>query len=313
MKSHNILRQLLLAGGFASCTLFVKHAQAYYHTSYRLATTWEHGPGQPLPATGPMATLNPSWFSTKYQEDQTDLLYYGFRYYNANTGRWLSRDPAAEPRGGANLYASCENDTISFFDAFGLCKVLSFKLYTQEKTTDLDAPYKPLTPFADRAEWARKEINEDGFVRASHTTFPTPFDSAGIKMGGNAAAPSPGIPADAFKTGRYLFFVAFEICEDDGPCGLNAFEIREVTRGGVPDQPFEGSADFVEGEQYVKVPSVSPASCCSKANSKTLVFVDAPGTTAWLKVVPINVPLRMGPVDYRLFQSLRACFENAII
>jgi RHS repeat-associated protein len=40
-----------------------------------------------------MAFLNPFRFSTKYQDDETDLLYYGYRYYNASTGRWLSSDP----------------------------------------------------------------------------------------------------------------------------------------------------------------------------------------------------------------------------
>jgi RHS repeat-associated protein len=44
-----------------------------------------------------MAKANPFRFSTKFQDDETDLLYYGYRYYNASAGRWLSRDPSAEP------------------------------------------------------------------------------------------------------------------------------------------------------------------------------------------------------------------------
>ena len=43
-----------------------------------------------------MAKANPFRFSTKYQDDETDLLYYGYRYYSASTGSWLSRDPLAE-------------------------------------------------------------------------------------------------------------------------------------------------------------------------------------------------------------------------
>ncbi len=43
-----------------------------------------------------MAKANPFRFSTKYQDDETDLLYHGYRYYNASTGRWLSRDPKGE-------------------------------------------------------------------------------------------------------------------------------------------------------------------------------------------------------------------------
>ena len=39
-------------------------------------------------------------------------------FYNPNTGRWLSRDPIAE-RGALNLYSFVENDTMTYFDAFG--------------------------------------------------------------------------------------------------------------------------------------------------------------------------------------------------
>jgi len=59
---------------------------------------YEYGPfGELLRATGPMAKANPFRFSTKFQDDETDFVYYGYRYYAASTGRWLSRDPIAEP------------------------------------------------------------------------------------------------------------------------------------------------------------------------------------------------------------------------
>ena len=35
-------------------------------------------------------------FSSKYHDNETDLIYYGYRYYSSNTGRWLSRDPINE-------------------------------------------------------------------------------------------------------------------------------------------------------------------------------------------------------------------------
>jgi RHS repeat-associated protein len=57
-----------------------------------------YGPfGELIRATGPMAKANPFRFSTKYQDDESDLLYYGYRYLNASTGRFLSRDPINEP------------------------------------------------------------------------------------------------------------------------------------------------------------------------------------------------------------------------
>ena len=40
-----------------------------------------------------MAKVNPFMFSTKFYDWETGLYYYGYRYYNPSTGRWLSRDP----------------------------------------------------------------------------------------------------------------------------------------------------------------------------------------------------------------------------
>jgi RHS repeat-associated protein len=58
-------------------------------------------------------------FSTKYQDNETGLYCYGFRYYSGLTGRWLSRDPAEED-GGTNLYGFVDNDGINSVDFLGL-------------------------------------------------------------------------------------------------------------------------------------------------------------------------------------------------
>ena len=81
---------------------------------------YEYGPfAEVIRATGPMAKANPFRFSTKYQDDETDLLYYGRRYYNASTGRWISRDPIGE-QGGLNLSRFVRNNPVQNFDPFGL-------------------------------------------------------------------------------------------------------------------------------------------------------------------------------------------------
>ncbi len=81
---------------------------------------YEYGPfGEPLRTTGPMANQNPFRFSTKYTDNETGLLYYGFRYYDPVTGRWLNRDPIEE-RGGLNLYAFVGNDPVNRWDYLGL-------------------------------------------------------------------------------------------------------------------------------------------------------------------------------------------------
>lgn len=65
-----------------------------------------------------MGKANPFRFSTKYQDGETDLLFYGYRYYSASTGRWLTRDPLDE-KGGKNLYGFVRNDSVGFLDTDG--------------------------------------------------------------------------------------------------------------------------------------------------------------------------------------------------
>jgi RHS repeat-associated protein len=85
-----------------------------------VSANYEYGPfGEALRATGPMARTNPFRFSTKLQDDETDRLYYGYRYLNTSLGRWLSRDPYEES-GTENLYTALHNNPESHVDLFGL-------------------------------------------------------------------------------------------------------------------------------------------------------------------------------------------------
>jgi RHS repeat-associated protein len=80
---------------------------------------YTYGPfGETLRAAGPLAQANPWRFSTKYQDDETGLLYYGYRFYNPTDGRWPSRDPIEE-RGGLNLYGMLANDAVNYGDYLG--------------------------------------------------------------------------------------------------------------------------------------------------------------------------------------------------
>ena len=85
-----------------------------------MAAHYEYGPfGEAVRVSGAMAGQNPFRFSTKYTDDETGLLYYGYRYYNPTTGRWINRDPSGE-RGGKNNYCICNNNALSQFDYLGL-------------------------------------------------------------------------------------------------------------------------------------------------------------------------------------------------
>ena len=91
--------------------------------------------GEVIKITG-TASGQPFGFSTKYRDDETGMVYYGYRYLV--NGRWLTRDPIEE-RGGLNLYCYVSSAPTKFIDAYGLkrkCDVETF-VVTWEKDPEL--------------------------------------------------------------------------------------------------------------------------------------------------------------------------------
>lgn len=81
--------------------------------------SYEYGPfGEPRSRLGSQASANPFRFSTKFADDETGLVYYGYRYYSAQLGRWVGRDPIEEGD-HPNLYAFVRNSPSQRVDLDG--------------------------------------------------------------------------------------------------------------------------------------------------------------------------------------------------
>jgi RHS repeat-associated protein len=92
-----------------------------------LRAIYEYSPfGETLRASGDFADRNPFRYSTKYTDDETKLLYFGYRYYDVQNGRFLGRDPLSE-RGGINLYSFVRNGPSNRVDALGLCEIIDYE------------------------------------------------------------------------------------------------------------------------------------------------------------------------------------------
>ncbi len=88
-------------------------------SSGNIVAKYEYSPfGKLISSSGSYAATNPFRFSSEYHDDETGLVYYNYRYYNPELGRWLNRDPIGE-RGGINLYAMVGNDAVNKWDYLG--------------------------------------------------------------------------------------------------------------------------------------------------------------------------------------------------
>ena len=102
---------------------------------------YEYGPyGELIRGCGPTNMTNPFRFATKYWDSETDLVYFGQRYYSPSLGRFLSPDPIGTD-GGPNLYAFVGNNPINQIDPLGQFALLD-TLFTEsaqftEKTAEL--------------------------------------------------------------------------------------------------------------------------------------------------------------------------------
>ena len=71
-------------------------------------------------------------FQGREYDSATGLYYFRARWYNPETGRWLSKDPLGI-EGGLNLYAFCDNNPVNFVDPSGLCKKKFSKEWWRER------------------------------------------------------------------------------------------------------------------------------------------------------------------------------------
>ena len=104
--------------------LFLAHdgrgnsAAAFCTATNSQQATFEYEPSSRLlRITGRGASAIPIRFSGKYEDEETKLSYFGYRYLNVS--RWLNRDPICES-GGVNLYAFVQNNSIGSIDHTGL-------------------------------------------------------------------------------------------------------------------------------------------------------------------------------------------------
>jgi RHS repeat-associated protein len=96
-------------------------------------------------------------FSTKPRDTQTGLYYYGYRYYDPLTGRWLNRDPLGE-KGGKNLYGMLQNRITNSTDYLGLSP--DYPDCCGEEQKEVDDAQKEVDDAQKEVDDAQKEVDD---------------------------------------------------------------------------------------------------------------------------------------------------------
>ena len=132
------------------------------------AAQYSYNPyGKVITSVGPMAAANPFRFSTKYTDDETGLLYYGYRFYNPQLGRFISSDPIGR-HGGVNLYGFVENKPIMTVDRLGACPVKQdHKTCVDNANDEYDTCTKNAKLVLDTSIAANQKTYDDGYAAAT--------------------------------------------------------------------------------------------------------------------------------------------------
>jgi len=86
----------------------------------RIACEYEYSPfGVLVGAFGPAAGLCNLRFQSKYYDPETELYYFGYRYYDPASAKWLSNDPKGETADEPNLTLAFGNDPVNRYDPDG--------------------------------------------------------------------------------------------------------------------------------------------------------------------------------------------------
>ncbi len=92
-----------------------KIVESYKYTAFGV----EHIYNENGKAVATTAIGNPWRYLGKRVDSETDLVYFGRRYYDPSIGRWISPDPLG-PQEGPNVYAFVHNNPFLYTDTLGL-------------------------------------------------------------------------------------------------------------------------------------------------------------------------------------------------
>ncbi|MDI6810038.1 MAG: RHS repeat-associated core domain-containing protein, partial [Candidatus Eisenbacteria bacterium] len=197
--------------------------------------------GKLLASSSALAAANNIRFSSKYTDTETGLLYYGYRFYSPELGRWLNRDPIGE-LGGINLYMFVRNSAINYVDRLGLIDLGSIISGAQEMKD------KVSTEMAQEAgKVCAQGVGSHPLKASGHVTFTGPILGALLNISSWSKTGTGTVSSDSTcKTCRKYSLQATWNFSDSIDC--NSFEELKSKGYFAPGNPWWGDLlGYLEG------------------------------------------------------------------
>ncbi|RYD85565.1 MAG: hypothetical protein EOP84_02075, partial [Verrucomicrobiaceae bacterium] len=192
-------------------------------------------------------------FSTKMQDSETGLYYFGYRYYDALIGRWPSRDLIGE-QGGLNLYNFVKNRPLFFVDKLGLAPCPCDCDGAEDLTKGINrainrviSDYKGNTAGGLRAEFENKFIKDGKFenlLQEKGKKCSKPFAASTFKLCGRCVG--------ADKLGHFFEegLIYHNISKMPGKNRKTAEDFGKWTEGMDPHVKTAAEYDFLDKNKF---------------------------------------------------------------
>ena len=214
------------------------------------------------------------------------FLYYGYRYCNASTGKWLSRDPLEE--GGAlNLYVFNENDSIDSLDELG----------RQKRPASNQASIPPAPPTSSPTPWP--------------TTSPPPAYAIRTEDSSSCGCFCVGffVPLKSFCTSRFhVNVVVYDASNKPVIAGIPIHESIVIVGSyhantGIPPMGTASTPNFTDthqrtfsdGDGWITIDQTISIAQYKAVFSQTLYANPARGQSRQYYLIARSIPINLKP------------------
>ena len=103
---------------------------------------------------------NPYTFTGREYDEETGMYYYRARYYDPQTGRFISEDPIGFAGGDVNLYAYVGNNPVNFIDPDGQKFIIGAGICVGLLALDFGTTFYDLDEYSDEMEALKRQTQD---------------------------------------------------------------------------------------------------------------------------------------------------------